>query len=86
MDENKNETQYSIDIIAALAERTIKMLWRALILAIVLFVGYVVYDKWEESQYADVVTTVEAETDDGGTAIANADGSVTYYGESEDNS
>lgn len=66
-------------------ERTISRLWIALILTISLFAGYVIYDKWEESQYMDVVTTVEAETDSGGTAIANADGSVTYYGESESN-
>ena len=37
-----------------------------------------------ESQYQDVVTeTYTAETDSGGTAIANGDGSVSINGESD---
>lgn len=37
-----------------------------------------------ESQFEDVVTeTYSAETDQGGTAIANGDGTVTLNGESE---
>ena len=37
-----------------------------------------------ESQFEDVVTeTYSAETDQGGTAIANGDGTVTVNGESE---
>lgn len=42
-------------------------------------IGWIVY----ENQFADVVTeSYSAETDDGGTAIANGSGSVTY-GESD---
>lgn len=43
-------------------------------------IGWLVY----ESQYQDVVTeTYTAETDSGGTAIANGDGSVSLNGESD---
>ena len=43
-------------------------------------IGWIVY----ESQYQDVVTeTYTAETDSGGTAIANGDGSVSINGESD---
>ena len=43
-------------------------------------IGWVVY----ENQYQDVVTeTYSAETDSGGTAIANGDGSVVVNGESD---
>ena len=43
-------------------------------------IGWIVY----ESQYQDVVTeTYSAETDSGGTAIANGDGSVVVNGESD---
>lgn len=39
---------------------------------------------YRESQYEDVVTeTYSAETDGGGTAIVNGDGSVTINGESD---
>ena len=43
-------------------------------------IGWIVY----ENQYQDVVTeTYSAETDSGGTAIANGDGSVVVNGESD---
>lgn len=39
---------------------------------------------WYENQFEDVVTeTYTAETDQGGTAIANGDGSVVVNGESD---
>lgn len=64
-------------------ERTIKRLWIALIVSICLWaatVGAVIY---YEAQFSDEIITVESNTDDGGTAIANASGKVNYYGESE---
>lgn len=62
-------------------ERTIKRLWIALILVIVLLVGSNCAWLYYESQFTDgETTTVEAVTDDGGNAIANADGEVTYNG------
>lgn len=64
-------------------ERTIKRLWALVILLILLLLGSNAAWIWYESQFEDVVTTVEANTDTGGTAIANGDGSVMYYGEGE---
>lgn len=81
MDENK--PQYSIDIIAAFAERTIKRLWIAVILLIVLLVGSNIAWLIYEAQFTDEVTeTYTSETSDGGTAIINRSGEV-YYGESD---
>lgn len=64
-------------------ERIIRRLWIAvlvLIAALLVTNGAWVY---YESQFTDEVVTVESDTDDGGTAIANASGVVTYYGEGE---
>lgn len=66
-------------------ERTIKRLWILLIMTVTLLVGTNGAWLWYESQFSDEVVTVESETDNGGTAIANANGEITYYGESEDN-
>lgn len=64
-------------------ERTIKRLWILLIILICLLMAtngaWIAY----EAQFTDEIITVESNTDDGGTAIANASGEVTYYGESE---
>lgn len=55
--------------------------------AVALFVALVgtnAYWIWYENQFQDVVTeTYSAETDQGGTAIANGDGSVVVNGESD---
>ncbi len=64
-------------------ERTIKRLWILLLVLIVLFVGSNAAWIYYESQFADESWTFEANTDNGGTAIANGDGEVNYYGESE---
>lgn len=63
-------------------ERVNKRLWIVLILVIVLLVATNGVWIWYESQFQDEVVSVEASTDSGGTAIANADGEV-YYGASE---
>lgn len=53
------EQQYSIDIISALTERTIRRLWITIILLLVLFVGtnagWICY----ESQFSKEITTTE---------------------------
>ena len=77
--------QYAADIIAAYSERNAKRLWVALILTILLLVASNGLWIWHETQYVDESWTYEATTDDGGNAIANGDGEVTYYGESEGN-
>ena len=55
--------------------------WVATFIALVLTnIGWIVY----ESRYEDVVTeTYTAETEKGGTAVANGDGSVVVNGESD---
>ena len=62
-------------------ERTVKKLWIVVILLIVLLVATNAGWVWYESQWEVVETTVESQTDGGGTAIANADGSVIINGE-----
>ena len=65
---DKEKDQYMIDIVSALAERTVKRLWIALILTILLLVGSNGLWIWRETQFEDVVTTqtVEQEADGGG--------------------
>ena len=61
-------------------ERTIKRLWIALILVIVLLVGSSCAWLYCESQFTDEVTTIEASADGGSAAIENVDGEVVYNG------
>ena len=66
----------------ARAERAARRMWAVIILLIVMLVGTNGAWLWYESQFEDVVTntTVEADAEDGGNAIANADGSVIFNG------
>lgn len=86
MDENKNETMsyFAHEGEMARMERHVKRWfigWIITFVALILTnIGWIVY----ENQFQDVVTeTYTAETDQGGTAIANGDGSVTVNGESD---
>lgn len=79
----KEQGQYTIDVLAAMAERTIKRLWIVIILLVVLLVGSNIAWLYYESQFAEESWTFEASTDNGGNAIANGNGEVYYYGESE---
>lgn len=79
----KERSQYTIDVIAAMAERTIKRLWIVIVLLVVLLVGSNVAWLYYESQFDDESWTFEATTDNGGNAIANGDGEVYYYGVGE---
>lgn len=77
-----NETAH--EIIVAVMERQVKRLFILCIILFIALVGTNAYWIWNENQYQDVVTeTYTAETDAGGTAIANGDGSVTINGESD---
>lgn len=87
MEENKNEKiteEAAVELLTAVLERQTKKLF---ILCLVIFIAFVAsnaYWIWERHQYEQVVTeTYSAETDDGGTAIVNGDGSVNLYGESD---
>ncbi len=61
--------------------KIIKRLWIAIIVCVIIIAGMFLY----EIQFVDEVWTSEANTDGGGTAVANMDGEVYYYGESESN-
>ena len=82
-DKVKDE-QYYVDIISAMAERTIKRLWIVIILLIVLLVGTNVAWIYYENQFVEEVTeTVETTTDGGGNAygtIVSGDNSEVNYG------
>ena len=66
-------------------ERTIRRLFIIIIFLIILLVGTNGAWIWYESQFVDISTSVEADSDDG-TAIANISGEVQYYGESKSDS
>lgn len=62
-------------------ERTIKKLCALLVLVIILLVGTNCAWLYYENQFEDIETIqerYESETDGGGNAIVNRDGSVTY--------
>ena len=63
----------------------IKSLIAVIVILIVLFGGYIVFDKWRDSQYEDVVTTeetiIDAQQDGEGTNIVGG-GDVNYGAES----
>ena len=64
----------------ARAEITIKRLWITILLLIVLLFGSNAGWLWYESQFEETTTTIEAEADDGGNAVANNNGMVNYNG------
>lgn len=64
----------------ARAERTAKRLWITILLLIVLLVGTNAGWIWYEIQFEETTTTIEAEADDGGNAVANNNGMVNYNG------
>lgn len=80
------ERQYTIDILASMAERTIRRLWVIIILLIVLLFGSNAAWIYYESQFADESWSYEATADNGSNAIANGEGEVYFYGgDSESN-
>ena len=62
------------------AEFSFKKLWAAIILLIVLLFGSNAGWLYYESQFEETATTIEAEADDGGNAVANNNGMVNYNG------
>ena len=62
------------------AEFSFKRLWAAIILLIVLLFGSNAGRLYYESQFEETATTIEAEADDGGNAVANNNGMVNYNG------
>lgn len=76
------DKQYTIDILASMAERTIKRLWVIIILLIVLLFGtnaaWIVY----ESQFETIEMSQEAEQEADGDGTNNFIGG-DYYGSAE---
>lgn len=64
-------------------ERTAKRLWITILTLILLLVGTNAAWIWHESQFEDVVTTIEAEQGDGVNIVGCGD--VSYGAESENN-
>ena len=86
---NKPTTPESVPYIVhesamARAERTAKRLWITIILLIVMLVGTNGAWIWYESQFTDIVTTIEAEQDGSGVNIVSG-GDLDYGAESEGN-
>lgn len=81
----EKEKQYTIDIITAMTERTIKRLWILIILLVVLLFGSNAAWLYYELQFTDEVITQEVtqEADNGINRFVGGD----YYGaaESQDN-
>ena len=69
--------QYTVDLITAMAERTIKRLWIIVILLILLLVGTNAGWIWYESQWVDDSVTQEVETGTGDAYVAGI-GDVNY--------
>ena len=65
-------------------ERQVKRLWIAVLLLIVLMVGTNAAWLYYDSQFSDLVTTIESEQDGSGVNIVS-DGDLDYGAESEDN-
>jgi len=73
--------QYTIDILASMAERTIKRLWIVIILLVVLLVGSNIAWIWYESQWEVVETTeITQENENGYNNYIGNDGDI-YNGE-----
>ena len=73
----KENSQYTIDILAAMAERTIKRLWILIIILVLLLFGSNAAWIWYESQFIDEVVTQEVDTGEGDAFIAGI-GDVNY--------
>lgn len=79
----RERSQYTIDVLAALAERTIKRLWIIIILLVVLLVGSNVAWLYYESQWEVVQTEITQENERGFNNYIGNDGDI-YNGEAND--
>ena len=65
-------------------ERTVRRLWITIVLLIVMLVGTNGAWIWYESQFSDIVTTIEAEQDGSGVNIVSG-GDLDYGAEGKGN-
>lgn len=75
--------RYYYEADMARMERANKRWFYAWLITFILLIGCVSGFIWYESQFEDIVYTVESQTDSGGPAIANATGEVYFNGESK---
>ena len=75
-----NVRQYDIDLLSAMAERTIKRLWIIVLVLIIALIGTNGAWLYYESQFQTVETTIEAEQGDGVNIVGGGD--VNYGAES----
>lgn len=82
-DNRKNSVpQVVFESVTARQERTIRRLWITNIILILTLIVAVIWFEWRESQFADVVTTIEAEQEsESGSNYAV--GGDFVYGEAE---
>lgn len=78
-----NVRQYDIDLLSAMAERTIKRLWIIVLVLIIALIGTNGAWLYYESQLETIETTIEAEQGDGINIVGGGD--VNYGAESQDN-
>lgn len=69
---------FSGDSVLAFAERTIKRLWIAIILLIVLLVASNALWIWNEAQYVDEQVEVTQRNEDGYNSYIGNDGDIVY--------
>lgn len=69
---------FSGDSVLAFAERTIKRLWIAIILLIVLLVASNALWIWNEAQYVDEQVEVTPRNEDGYNSYIGNDGDIVY--------
>lgn len=74
------EKDIHLEILASMAERTIKRLWVIIILLVVVLVATNGAWIYYESQFVTEEWTVDAYADGDSNAIANGDGEVYFYG------
>ena len=75
----ERESQYAIDVLSAMAERTIKKLWILIILLVVLLFGSNAAWIWYEAQWQVVETTeVTQENENGYNNFIGNDGEIIY--------
>lgn len=84
----EDKEKYSIDLLTALAERTIKRLWVLIILLVVLLFGtnaaWVIYESQFEVVEETNQTVEQDIQSDGGNTIVSGIGDVTYGENSAD--
>lgn len=74
------EKDIHLEIIAGIAERTIKRLWVIIIILVLLLAGSNAAWIYYESQFVEEEWTFDAYSDGDSNAIANGDGEVYFYG------